>query len=57
MSEAYRPQAYIEFEVYEDSENMIGIAQVTLPDVTSHTVSMTGAGIGGTVDTPLAGMI
>lgn len=57
MSQAYRPQAYIEFDVYEDSENLIGPAQVTLPEVTSITVSMTGAGIGGTVDTPLAGMI
>lgn len=57
MPEAYRPQAYIDFEVYEDSVNLIGIAQVALPEVTNTTISMTGAGIGGTVETPLAGMI
>lgn len=57
MPEAYRPQAYIDFEVYEDSVNLIGVAKVSLPAVTSTTISMMGAGIGGTVETPLAGMI
>ena len=57
MPEAYRPQAFIDFEVFEDSINLIGLAKVSLPAVTSTTISMMGAGIGGTVETPLAGMI
>lgn len=52
-----RPEAYIDFEVYEDSANLIGIANVTLPEINFLTASITGAGVGGTVETPLAGMI
>lgn len=52
-----RPEAYIDFAVYEDSVDLIGIANVTLPAITYMLVSITGAGVGGTVETPLAGMI
>lgn len=52
-----QPEAYIDFEVYEDSVNLVGIASVKLPDINYMTVSITGAGVTGTVETPLSGMI
>ena len=52
-----QPEAYIDFEVYEDSVNLVGVAKVTLPDISFMSVSITGAGVTGTVETPLSGMI
>lgn len=51
------PEAYIDFEVYEDAKNLIGVAQASLPDISFMTASITGAGVSGTVETPLAGML
>ncbi len=31
---AKQPQAYLEFEVYEDNINLLGVAKATLPDIT-----------------------
>ena len=28
-----QPEAYIDFEVYEDANNFVGVAQATLPDI------------------------
>ncbi len=52
-----QPEAYIDFEVYEDGKNLVGVAQVTLPEISFMTASITGAGVSGTVETPLAGMM
>lgn len=52
-----QPEAYIDFYVYEDGVDLIGIASVTLPNIAYMTASITGAGVTGTVETPLAGMI
>lgn len=51
------PEAYVVFEVYEDGVNLIGVAQATLPEISFMNVSITGAGVAGTVETPLAGML
>lgn len=51
------PEAYLDFYVYEDGATLVGVAQVTLPDIAFMTASLTGAGVGGTVETPLAGML
>ena len=51
------PEAYLDFFVYEDGVTLIGVAQVTLPDISFMSASLTGAGVGGTVETPLAGML
>lgn len=51
------PEAYLDFEVYEDATNLIGVAQVTMPDISFMTATITGAGVSGTVETPLAGML
>lgn len=49
--------AYINLEIYEDSVNLLGIAKVTLPDIEFPTVSINGAGMMGTMDVPLIGMV
>ena len=51
------PEAYLDFFVYEDGRTLIGVADAGLPDIAFMSASLTGAGVGGTVDTPLAGML
>ena len=52
-----QPEAYIDFEVYEDSVNYIGISKASLPNINYLTQQITGAGIGGNVDAVLHGMV
>lgn len=52
-----QPEAYIDFEVYEDSVNLVGVAKITPPDIEFLTASITGAGIGGSVEAVLIGMV
>jgi len=54
---ARQPEAYIDFEVYEDSKNFVGISQATLPNISFLTQQITGAGISGNVDAVLTGMV
>ena len=54
---AIQPEAYIDFEVYEDNTNLVGVANATLPNITFLTQSITGAGIAGNVDAVLIGMV
>ena len=51
------PESIVDFEVYEDIVNFVGIAQVTLRNINSLTQDITGAGISGTVEAVLIGMI
>lgn len=52
-----QPQAIIDFEVYENAVNMVGVAKATLPDIAYLTQVITGAGIGGNVEAVLVGMM
>ena len=52
-----QPEAYIDFEVYEDANNFVGVAQATLPDINFLTQQITGAGISGNIEAVLIGMI
>lgn len=54
---AKQPEAYIDFEVYEDAKNFVGISQAGLPDITFLTQTITGAGISGNVEAVLIGMV
>lgn len=51
------PAAYISFRVYEDSVNEVGMANVTLPDITNISVEIMGSGMMGKVSVPIMGMI
>ncbi|MCM1439157.1 MAG: phage major tail tube protein [Roseburia sp.] len=57
MAKKKQPEAYIDFEIYKDAVDLLGIAQVTLPDVAFLTQQITGAGIAGNVDAVLTGMV
>lgn len=48
-------QSVINFAVYEDSTEFVGLAKVTLPDLTALTQSISGAGIAGNVESVLLG--
>lgn len=48
-------QSVINFAVYEDSVEYIGMAKVTLPDLNSLTQSISGAGIAGNVEAVILG--
>ena len=48
-------QSVINFAVYEDSVEYLGMSKVTLPDVTFLTQSISGAGVGGNVEAVILG--
>lgn len=52
-----QPEAYIDFEVYENSRNYLGISSTVLPNINYLVQQITGAGISGNVDAVLIGMV
>lgn len=50
-------QSVINFAVYEDSIEYEGMAQVTLPDVTMLTQTVSGSGIGGNIEAIIMGHV
>lgn len=49
------PEKLINFRVYLDGTDLIGIADVTLPTLEAMTETVSGAGIAGEVDSPTLG--
>lgn len=45
----------IQFEVFDNGNRLLGLANVTLPEFTFKTVEVSGAGISGSIDWPLRG--
>lgn len=43
------------FAVYEDSTNFYGMAEVAIPEISTKSEEITGAGIGGAVNNPFIG--
>lgn len=52
-----QPQAYLNFEVYEDNINLVGIAKAELPEIAYLTQTIQGTGIGGNIEAVLIGML
>ena len=48
-------QAIINFLLYEDGSDYMGIASATLPDLNALTQTISGAGIAGNVEVPILG--
>lgn len=48
-------QSIINFAVYEDGSEYVGLAKATLPDLTALTQSISGAGIAGNVEAVILG--
>ena len=49
------PEKLINFRVYQNGDDLIGIADVTLPTLDSMTETVKGAGIAGEIDSPVLG--
>lgn len=49
------PTALIDFRVYLGGVDLVGVADVELPDLEATTAEVTGAGIAGTADMPITG--
>lgn len=49
------PEKLINFRVYRDAVDMLGVADVQLPDLEAMTETVKGAGIAGEVDSPVLG--
>lgn len=49
------PETLVGFAVYLDSNELLGVADVELPDIEATTVEIKGAGVAGTADMPLMG--
>ena len=49
------PEALTAFEIYEDGTRLIGLANVTLPEMSQKTADISGAGIAGEVSVPIQG--
>jgi len=52
-----REEAYIDFSVYRNSRELLGIAKATLPDINFLTQSISGAGVAGNIEAVLKGMV
>ena len=52
-----RTEAYIDFTVYENSRDLLGVAKVTMPDIKFLTQTISGAGVAGNVEAVLKGMV
>lgn len=52
-----QPEAYINFEVYEDAVNLVGVAKATLPDIAYLTQTINGPGMAGNIESVLIGMM
>lgn len=49
------PEKLINFRVYEDGNDLLGMADVTLPSFESMSETIKGAGLAGEVDSPVLG--
>lgn len=49
------PEKLINFRVYEDGRDLLGVADVQLPSIEPMTDTVKGAGIAGEVDSPVLG--
>lgn len=52
-----RPESYIDFTVYENSKELLGVAKAALPNIKFLTQSISGAGVAGNVEAVLKGMV
>lgn len=51
------PHATADYSVYLNGTELLGIAEVTLPEISFTTEELSGAGISGKSDIPLVGML
>ena len=49
------PEGMINFKVYREGGDMLGIAEGTIPNLEAMTHEVKGAGLAGTIDSPVLG--
>ncbi len=49
------PEGMINFKVYRDGVDMLGVAEGTLPNIEAMTHEIKGAGLGGVINKPILG--
>lgn len=49
------PERLINFRIYNEGNDLLGVANVDLPSIESLTDTISGAGIAGEIDTPIVG--
>lgn len=49
------PEKLINYRVYQDGADLLGVADVTLPNLEAMTETIKGAGLAGEVDSPVLG--
>lgn len=49
------PERLINFRVYNDGNDLLGVATVELPEITAMSETVSGAGIAGEVESPILG--
>lgn len=49
------PERLINYRVYTDANDLLGVASVELPEISAMTDTVSGAGIAGEVDSPVLG--
>ena len=49
------PERLVNFRVFNDNKDLLGIATVELPEISAMTDTVSGAGIAGEVDSPVLG--
>ncbi len=47
----------VDFAIYEDGDEFLGVTKVTLPDLTNLTTTINGAGMSGNIETLVMGQI
>lgn len=47
----------VSFAIYEDAVNLLGIAEIKLPDLKYKTLTVTGAGLSGDIEAVIAGVL
>lgn len=52
-----QPESNVLFELYEDGNNYMGLTQATLPNIAFIVQQISGAGMNGNIDVPIAGML
>ncbi|MDO4301783.1 MAG: phage major tail tube protein [Clostridia bacterium] len=50
-------ESIIGYTVYENSNEFLGIADITLPDIERKSIEIQGAGMNGTVNSPVLGQV
>lgn len=49
------PEKLINFRAYEDGDDLLGVADITLPNLQAMTETIKGAGLAGEIDSPVLG--